>query len=98
MWEGGKLGCSQNYIFLPASIFSAKCLKVFYLKDRCHHFLVKDRETRALGACMTCLSSLSNPLQELRLQLPSPHAQASALPSSNTAALHQTPEVGCVRE
>ena len=75
MWEGGNLGCSHNYIFFPArnSIFlicrfSGKCLKVFYLKDRHHHFLVKGRETEALGECMTSLNSLSNPLEELRLQ------------------------------
>lgn len=47
---------------------------------------------------MTCLNSLSNPLEELRLQLPSPHAQASALPNCNTASPHQTTEVGCTRE
>ena len=47
---------------------------------------------------MTCLNSLRNPSGELRLQFPSPHAQASALPSSNTASPHQTPEVRCIRE
>lgn len=80
MWEGGKLGCSQNYNFLAARNnifliyhFPAKCLNVFYLKgmhhhQQHHHFLVEDRETELLGESMTCLNSRSNPLEELRLQ------------------------------
>lgn len=102
MWEGGKLGCLENCIFLSDSnstflIYrsSAKCQKVFDLKDRHCHFLVKGTETQALGERITCLNSLSNPLEQLRLQLPSRHAQASALLSSNTASPHQTAEEGC---